>query len=83
VLPVQSGLPGRSSRPDRCQRRRRTADVDLGHAQRRGVRFDHAETLAATLRHVTLVEVDTPTHLLWLGEGSDRTAAAILSFIKV
>jgi hypothetical protein len=35
------------------------------------------------LRHATLVEVDTPTHLLWLGEGSDRTAAAILSFIKV
>ena len=47
------------------------------------VSFDHAETLAATLRHATLVEVDTPTHLLWLGEGSDRTAAAILSFIKV
>jgi pimeloyl-ACP methyl ester carboxylesterase len=47
------------------------------------VSFDHAETLAATLRHVTLVAVDTPTHLLWLGEGSDRTAAAILSFIKV
>ena len=47
------------------------------------VSFDHAETLAATLRHVTLVEVDTPTHLLWLGEGSDRTAAAILSFIGV
>ena len=47
------------------------------------VSFDHAETLAATLPHATLVEVDTPTHLLWLGEGSDRTAAAILSFIRV
>ena len=44
------------------------------------VSFDHAETLAATLPHATLVEVDTPTHLLWLGEGSDRTAAAISFF---
>jgi hypothetical protein len=47
------------------------------------VSFDHAETLAATLPHAMLVEVDTPTHLLWLGEGSDRTAVEILSFIKV
>lgn len=46
------------------------------------VSFDHAEHLAAALRHATLVEVNTPTHLLWLGEDSDRTAAAIHSFIK-
>jgi pimeloyl-ACP methyl ester carboxylesterase len=45
------------------------------------VSFDHAEQLAAALRHATLVEVNTPTHLLWLGNGSDRTAAAIHSFI--
>jgi pimeloyl-ACP methyl ester carboxylesterase len=45
------------------------------------VSFDHAEHLAATLGQATLVEVDTPTHLLWLGEGSDQTAAAINSFI--
>jgi pimeloyl-ACP methyl ester carboxylesterase len=47
------------------------------------VSFDHAEHLAATLRHAKLVEVDTPTHLLWLGEGSDRTAAAIHSFLRL
>jgi pimeloyl-ACP methyl ester carboxylesterase len=45
------------------------------------VSFDHAEHLAATLRHARLVEVGTPTHLVWLGEGSDRTAAAINSFM--
>jgi pimeloyl-ACP methyl ester carboxylesterase len=45
------------------------------------VSFDHAEALAATLPNAQLVEVDTPTHLLWLGDGSDRTAAAIDSFI--
>jgi pimeloyl-ACP methyl ester carboxylesterase len=46
------------------------------------VRFDHAEYLAAMLPDATLVEVHTPTHLLWLGKGSDRTAAAIRSFIS-
>jgi pimeloyl-ACP methyl ester carboxylesterase len=45
------------------------------------VSFDHAEHLASTLRDATLVEVDTPTHLLWLGDGSDQIAAAIHSFI--
>ena len=46
------------------------------------VSFDHAEYLAATLPDPTVVEVHTPTHLLWLGEGSDCTAAAIRSFIS-
>jgi pimeloyl-ACP methyl ester carboxylesterase len=45
------------------------------------VSFDHAENLAANVPNGTLVEVDTPTHLLWLGEGSDGTAAAITSFL--
>jgi pimeloyl-ACP methyl ester carboxylesterase len=47
------------------------------------VSFDHAEYLFATLPDATVVEVGTPTHLLWLGDGSDRTAAAITSFITL
>ena len=47
------------------------------------VSFDRAEYLAATLPDSTLTEVDTPTHLLWLGDGSDLTATAIQSFIRV
>ena len=47
------------------------------------VSFDHAEYLAATLHDSTLVEVDTPTHLLWLGDGSDHTATVIQSFIRL
>ena len=45
------------------------------------VSFDHAEYFAATLRSARLAEVDTPTHLLWLGEGSSHTAAVVHSFI--
>jgi pimeloyl-ACP methyl ester carboxylesterase len=44
------------------------------------VSFDHADYLAATVRQARLVEVDTPIHLPWLGEGSDRTAAEIGHF---
>jgi pimeloyl-ACP methyl ester carboxylesterase len=47
------------------------------------VSFDHAEHLAATMRHAKLIEVDTPTHLLWMGEGWDQTAAAIQSFLRL
>jgi pimeloyl-ACP methyl ester carboxylesterase len=47
------------------------------------VSFDHAEHLATTMQLATLVEVDTPTHLLWLGAGSDHTAAAIHSFLRL
>lgn len=47
------------------------------------VSFDHAEHLAATMRHAKLIEVDTPTHLLWMGEGSDQTAAAIHSYMRM
>ena len=47
------------------------------------VSFDHAEYLATTLPDATLVELHTPTHLLWLGEGSDRTAAAIQSSLRL
>jgi pimeloyl-ACP methyl ester carboxylesterase len=46
------------------------------------VGFDHAKYLAVTLPDPTLVEVHTPTHLLWLGEGSDRTASAIETFLR-
>jgi predicted alpha/beta hydrolase family esterase len=47
------------------------------------VSFDHAQYLAATLPDPTLVEVHTPIHLLWLGEGSDHTTAAMQSFIRL
>jgi pimeloyl-ACP methyl ester carboxylesterase len=47
------------------------------------VGFEHAENLAANVPNGTLVEVDAPTHLLWLGEGSERTAAATTSFLAL
>jgi len=45
------------------------------------VRWEHPAHLAATLARAQLTEVDTPSHLLWLGEGSDQTAVAIGQFL--
>lgn len=69
-------------RTDRCQWRRRAARTDSGYPKRRCSELRTAEALAATLPNEQLVEIDRPTHMLWLGEGSDRTAGAIDSFIR-
>ncbi len=53
----------------------------LGTRYDAAVGFEHARRLAADLSHATLVEVGTPTHLLWLGENAGRTAAAIGQFL--
>ena len=42
----------------------------------------HAEHLVATLRNARLVEVGTPSHLLWLGEGAEKTRSAITDFLR-
>ena len=42
---------------------------------------EHPRHLAATLPRARLVEVDTPTHILWLGEGADQTRNAVSDFL--
>ncbi|HEY6685021.1 MAG TPA: hypothetical protein VI094_02315 [Propionibacteriaceae bacterium] len=67
----------------RLERRGEAAVLILhgGHMSAR-CRSGEEVFLAATLPHAKLIEVDTPTHLVWLGEGSSRTAAAINAFIE-
>ena len=45
------------------------------------VGMEHPEHLVATLPHARLVEVGTPSHLLWLGESADETRSAITDFL--
>jgi pimeloyl-ACP methyl ester carboxylesterase len=45
------------------------------------VGMEHPEHLAASLADARLVEVGTPSHLLWLGEGADETRSAIREFV--
>jgi pimeloyl-ACP methyl ester carboxylesterase len=46
------------------------------------VGMEHPEHLVATLPSARLVEVGTPSHLLWLGEGADKTRSAITDFLR-
>lgn len=45
------------------------------------VSFDHPERLAAVIRHGQLVELDCPSHLLWLGDGWRRVRMAVAGFL--
>lgn len=54
-----------------------------GSPHDRGVRFAHAEDLADAIPGATLVALDSPSHLFWLGPGRDRLAAAVSSFIDI
>jgi pimeloyl-ACP methyl ester carboxylesterase len=45
------------------------------------VGLEHPEHLAATLPDARLVDVGTPSHLLWLGEGSERTRQEVQTFL--
>lgn len=47
----------------------------------RSVAAEHPRHLVATLPQARLVEVETPTHILWLGQGAEQTRAAIRDFL--
>jgi pimeloyl-ACP methyl ester carboxylesterase len=46
------------------------------------VGMEHPEHLATTLPEARLVDVGTPSHLLWLGENSDRTRREVQGFLQ-
>ncbi len=46
-----------------------------------GVRFAHAESLAATIPGAQLTELDAPCHLFWLGPSREQAASAVASFL--
>ncbi|AYD89295.1 alpha/beta hydrolase [Actinomyces lilanjuaniae] len=46
------------------------------------VSITHAWDLAARIPGAALVELDTPTHLFWLGPGQERVHAAVASFLS-
>ena len=46
------------------------------------VAYEHATHLAASLPSARLVEVDAPSHLLWLGDASDVVRRAVHTFLR-
>jgi pimeloyl-ACP methyl ester carboxylesterase len=45
------------------------------------VRFDHPERLARSVQRGRLTEIDSPSHLLWLGDGWQRLRMALAEFL--
>ncbi|WP_155856232.1 alpha/beta fold hydrolase [Cellulomonas sp. URHD0024] len=46
-----------------------------------GVAFRHAEDLAGTIAAATLVELDAPSHLFWIGPARAQVEAAVHEFV--
>jgi pimeloyl-ACP methyl ester carboxylesterase len=52
-----------------------------GSRHDRGVSFRHADDLADAIPDSTLVELDSPSHLFWIGPGRDSLVATLRSFL--
>ncbi|GIF45936.1 pimeloyl-ACP methyl ester carboxylesterase [Asanoa ferruginea] len=77
---------GRGFRNDLRPTRDVTAQIDqptlvIATRTDRGVPFAHAESLASTIRHATLVESHAHTHVIWLSPDWPPIAARIRAFL--
>jgi len=52
-----------------------------GSRHDRGVAFAHAEDFANTIPDADLVELDSPSHIFWIGPGRARLVSIVGSFI--
>jgi pimeloyl-ACP methyl ester carboxylesterase len=52
-----------------------------GSRHDRGVSFEHAEDFANAIPDADLVELDSPSHIFWIGPGRARLVSIVRSFI--
>ncbi|MBT2517731.1 alpha/beta hydrolase [Streptomyces sp. ISL-90] len=52
-----------------------------GSTHDRGVSFAHAEDFADAIPDAVLVELDSPSHIFWIGPGRERLVSIVSSFI--
>jgi pimeloyl-ACP methyl ester carboxylesterase len=52
-----------------------------GSRHDRGVSFAHAEDFANAIPGAVLVELDSPSHIFWIGRGRERLVSIVRSFI--
>jgi pimeloyl-ACP methyl ester carboxylesterase len=52
-----------------------------GSQHDRGVSFAHAEDFSNAIPGAVLVELDSPSHIFWIGPGRARLASIVRSFI--
>ena len=77
----------RQGRPETDAARRqalsavRCATLVTGSRHDRGVDFAHAQNLAEAIPGAHLVELDSPSHLFWLGPGQERLRSVLRDFL--
>ena len=59
----------------------RCATLVTGSRHDRGVDFAHAQNLAEAIPGAHLVELDSPSHLFWLGPGQERLRSVLRDFL--
>lgn len=74
---------GRHHASERASALARVACPTLVTASRHdgGVSFDHSEDLAAAIPGARLIEVDTSSHIFWIGPGRDHLSSVVRSFL--
>jgi pimeloyl-ACP methyl ester carboxylesterase len=60
----------------------RCPTIVTGSRHDRGVSFAHAEDFAASIPDAVLVELESPSHLFWIGPGRARLVSIIRSFLQ-
>lgn len=60
----------------------RCATLVTGSPHDRGVSIAHAADFVKSIPNAVLVELDSPSHIFWIGTGRERLASTVRSFIE-
>jgi pimeloyl-ACP methyl ester carboxylesterase len=81
ILDLAQGRAGGSEPRRLAMASVRCPTLVTGSPYDRGVAFAHAEDLAAGIPGASLVELDSPSHLFWLGPGREKATSIVSSFL--
>jgi pimeloyl-ACP methyl ester carboxylesterase len=80
VNDLQQARPDRAAYRQRFQSKVRCPTLVTASRDDAGVAFAHAEDFAHTIATATLVELDAPSHLFWIGPTHAQVQAALGAF---
>ncbi|GIG23644.1 putative hydrolase YcgS [Cellulomonas chitinilytica] len=81
VNDLRQGHPDRAAHRRLFQTRVRCPTLVTASRADAGVAFGHAEDLARTIPNATLVELDSPSHLFWIGPERVQVERAVRAFL--
>jgi pimeloyl-ACP methyl ester carboxylesterase len=81
VNDLRQGRPGGASARRAAMENVRCPTLVTGSPHDRGVSFVHAQDFANVIPGATLVELDSPSHIFWIGPGRTQLTSIIGSFL--